>query len=285
MTNEHERLPRAVELAANIVAGHVRKTETSPDRFASLLMTAYEGIRNLERVAANPDAAIAPSLSAAAIPVPAPVEAPRVQSRQTASRQPPRQDDFIDEEPGYEAPRQAAPRQQAPRQQATRQQATRQQPRQEAPRLDLHEEQNQPEQRQPQNLRYANRPSTDEDRASGYVRDGRQTVYHDRLICLDDGKEVTFLGRHLRLRGSTEEEYRQRWDLPTDYPMTTQAYVDQKKAAARRTGFGTSVRPDRETRPQEESRAAPAPAPAPAPTPTRRQSARRAEGTLRPSFN
>lgn len=85
-----------------------------------------------------------------------------------------------------------------------------------------------------------------DDAESGYVRRGRQTVYEDRIICLEDNREVTFLRRHLRRQGIDELEYLRKYELPADYPMTAPAYVKRKQALARATGFGVSVRPDRE---------------------------------------
>ena len=90
--------------------------------------------------------------------------------------------------------------------------------------------------------------SDPQDRATGYIRQGRQTVFDDRIICLDDGREVTFLLRHLRRNRIDLNDYFRRHDLPADYPTTTPAYVAAKKAAAVRSGFGKLLRPTREQR-------------------------------------
>lgn len=90
--------------------------------------------------------------------------------------------------------------------------------------------------------------SNPDDAASGYVRQGRRTVFDDRIICLDDNREVTFLRRHLRRRGIDELAYLHKYELPADYPMTAPAYVRRKQALARESGFGVSMRPDREQR-------------------------------------
>lgn len=90
--------------------------------------------------------------------------------------------------------------------------------------------------------------SDPQDRASGYIRDGKQTVYDDRIICLDDGREVTFLLRHLRRNRIDLNDYFRRHNLPADYPTTTPAYVAAKKESAAKSGFGRLLRPTREQR-------------------------------------
>lgn len=51
-------------------------------------------------------------------------------------------------------------------------------------------------------------------------RGGEETIHDDYLICLEDGKKVKLLKRHLRVHfGMTPEEYRRKWGLPEDYPM------------------------------------------------------------------
>ena len=47
----------------------------------------------------------------------------------------------------------------------------------------------------------------------------RKSVTPDYLICLEDGKQFKSLRRHLRLLGLTPEQYREKWRLPSDYPM------------------------------------------------------------------
>ncbi len=90
--------------------------------------------------------------------------------------------------------------------------------------------------------------SDPEDREAGYVRYGRQTVYDDRIICLDDGREVTFLRRYLKKRNIDLNDYLRRHGLPKDYPTTTPAYVKRKKELAAQNGFGKTMRPSREQR-------------------------------------
>lgn len=55
-----------------------------------------------------------------------------------------------------------------------------------------------------------------------------RSVLHDHIICLEDGRELKMLKRHLREHyGLTPDEYRQKWGLPADYPMVAPAYTVQ----------------------------------------------------------
>ena len=61
-------------------------------------------------------------------------------------------------------------------------------------------------------------------------RGGEGTVHDDYLICLEDGKKVKLLKRHLRTHfGMTPEEYRRKWGLPDDYPMIPPAFKDRPR--------------------------------------------------------
>ncbi|WP_163366730.1 MucR family transcriptional regulator, partial [Klebsiella aerogenes] len=55
----------------------------------------------------------------------------------------------------------------------------------------------------------------------------RRSVTADYLISFEDGKHYKTLRRHLTLRGLTPEQYRAKWSLPPDYPMTSQSYSAQ----------------------------------------------------------
>ncbi|PST18675.1 MucR family transcriptional regulator [Mesorhizobium plurifarium] len=58
-------------------------------------------------------------------------------------------------------------------------------------------------------------------------------------FCLDDGKKFTSLKRHLMAKfGLTPEQYREKWKLPADYPMTAPNYARQRSELARATGLG-----------------------------------------------
>lgn len=59
-----------------------------------------------------------------------------------------------------------------------------------------------------------------------------ESVYFDFLVCLEDGKRLKMLKRHLRVTyDMTPDDYRQKWGLPDDYPMVAPVYAAQKRAA------------------------------------------------------
>ena len=66
----------------------------------------------------------------------------------------------------------------------------------------------------------------------------RRSVTPDYLICLEDGKRFKSLRRHLRLHGLTPEQYREKWKLPSDYPMVARNYAAQRSVLAKKIGFG-----------------------------------------------
>lgn len=74
----------------------------------------------------------------------------------------------------------------------------------------------------------------------------RRSVTPDYIICLEDGKKLKMLKRHLATAyGMTPEEYRQRWNLPPDYPMVAPKYAEQRSALAKQIGLGSRPRADR----------------------------------------
>jgi predicted transcriptional regulator len=66
----------------------------------------------------------------------------------------------------------------------------------------------------------------------------RKSVTPDYLICLEDGKRFKSMRRHLRLHGLTPEQYREKWKLPSDYPMVAPNYAAQRSALATKMGLG-----------------------------------------------
>jgi predicted transcriptional regulator len=66
----------------------------------------------------------------------------------------------------------------------------------------------------------------------------RKSVTPDYLICLDDGRRFKSLRRHLGALGMTPEQYRQKWSLPSDYPMVASNYAAQRSALAKNIGLG-----------------------------------------------
>lgn len=67
-----------------------------------------------------------------------------------------------------------------------------------------------------------------------------RSVTPDYLVCLEDGRRLKTLKRHLRAAyGLTPEAYRARWGLPPDYPMVAPGYAKRRSSLARAQGLGT----------------------------------------------
>jgi predicted transcriptional regulator len=66
----------------------------------------------------------------------------------------------------------------------------------------------------------------------------RQSIKPHYLICLDDGKKLKSLKRHLALLGMTPAEYRHKWELPRDYPMVAPNYSASRSELAKSSGLG-----------------------------------------------
>ena len=89
----------------------------------------------------------------------------------------------------------------------------------------------------------------------------RSSVKPDYIICLEDGKKLTMLKRYLmRQFGMTPEQYRQKWNLPADYPMVAPSYAERRRTLAKEIGLGRRPRnetpappPARRGRPRKET--------------------------------
>ena len=67
----------------------------------------------------------------------------------------------------------------------------------------------------------------------------KRSITPDYIICLEDGKKFKSLKRHLRTQYSmTPEAYREKWDLPPDYPMVAPNYAAVRSALALKNGLG-----------------------------------------------
>jgi predicted transcriptional regulator len=67
----------------------------------------------------------------------------------------------------------------------------------------------------------------------------RKSITADFMICLEDGKKFKSLKRHIRTKyGLTPAEYRQKWNLPADYPMVAPSYAEARSALAKASGLG-----------------------------------------------
>ena len=70
-----------------------------------------------------------------------------------------------------------------------------------------------------------------------------RSVRPDYIVCLEDGKKLKMLKRHLRTAfNMTPAEYRERWELPSDYPMVAPNYAEQRSKLAKQIGLGKRPR-------------------------------------------
>lgn len=67
----------------------------------------------------------------------------------------------------------------------------------------------------------------------------KRSIFPDYLICLEDGKKFKSLKRHLRTQYKmSPEQYRERWNLPADYPMVAPSYAKTRSQLAKKMGLG-----------------------------------------------
>jgi len=68
----------------------------------------------------------------------------------------------------------------------------------------------------------------------------KRSVTNDFIVCLEDGKKLKMLKRHLKAAyNMSPEQYRERWGLPADYPMVAPNYAKKRSQLARDLGLGT----------------------------------------------
>ena len=71
----------------------------------------------------------------------------------------------------------------------------------------------------------------------------KKSVQPDYIVCLEDGKKLKMLKRHLKTAyNMSPEAYRERWGLPPDYPMVAPNYARQRSRLAKEIGLGTRAR-------------------------------------------
>ena len=71
----------------------------------------------------------------------------------------------------------------------------------------------------------------------------RASIKPDYIVCLEDGKKLKMLKRHLMTHYQmTPEDYRAKWNLPADYPMVAPNYAEQRRNLAKKIGLGTKLR-------------------------------------------
>ncbi|MBV1917250.1 MAG: MucR family transcriptional regulator [Sphingomonadaceae bacterium] len=67
----------------------------------------------------------------------------------------------------------------------------------------------------------------------------RASIKPDYIVCLEDGKKLKMLKRHIMTRyNMTPDDYRQRWNLPSDYPMVAPNYAEKRRELAKKIGLG-----------------------------------------------
>ena len=71
----------------------------------------------------------------------------------------------------------------------------------------------------------------------------RASVKPDYIVCLEDGKKLKMLRRHLMTHyGMTPDDYRAKWNLPKDYPMVAPNYSERRRELAKEIGLGSKGR-------------------------------------------
>ncbi len=71
----------------------------------------------------------------------------------------------------------------------------------------------------------------------------RKSVFPEHIVCLEDGKKLKMLKRHLKTAyNMSPEQYRERWGLPPDYPMVAPNYARHRSSLAKKIGLGTKPR-------------------------------------------
>jgi predicted transcriptional regulator len=71
----------------------------------------------------------------------------------------------------------------------------------------------------------------------------KKSITPEFLICLEDGKKLKMLKRHLKTAyNMSPEQYREKWGLPMDYPMVAENYAKRRSDLAKEIGLGTRPR-------------------------------------------
>jgi predicted transcriptional regulator len=85
----------------------------------------------------------------------------------------------------------------------------------------------------------------------------KRSIQHEYLVCLEDGAKMKMLKRYLATRfNMTPEQYRAKWGLPADYPMTAPAYAERRSVLAKESGLGRKVAEPDAAKPAKPAKAA-----------------------------
>ena len=72
----------------------------------------------------------------------------------------------------------------------------------------------------------------------------KKSVFPEYIVCLEDGKKLKMLKRHLQTSyNMTPEQYRDKWSLPHDYPMVAPKYAEHRSELAKKIGLGRKPAP------------------------------------------
>lgn len=70
----------------------------------------------------------------------------------------------------------------------------------------------------------------------------KKSIFPDYIVCLEDGKKLKMLKRHLKSNYDlTPDQYREKWGLPSDYPLVAPSYAERRSALARNIGLGRNI--------------------------------------------
>jgi predicted transcriptional regulator len=86
----------------------------------------------------------------------------------------------------------------------------------------------------------------------------KRSVFPDHIVCLEDGKKLKMLKRHLQTAYNlTPEQYRERWGLAADYPMVAPDYAAKRSSLAKSIGLGRKAAVSAEVEPEMDPEPAP----------------------------
>ena len=81
----------------------------------------------------------------------------------------------------------------------------------------------------------------------------KKSVFPNYIVCLEDGKKLKMLKRHLKSAyGLTPEQYREKWDLPSNYPMVAPNYAERRSDLAKQIGLGRKPRAEAGSKEEDE---------------------------------
>ncbi len=91
--------------------------------------------------------------------------------------------------------------------------------------------------------RIGSKPSVPASEAPKPAVSPRRSITNDFLVCLEDGRKFKSLKRHLRTHyDMSPEDYREKWNLPSDYPMVAPNYAKARSVLAKQSGLGQQRR-------------------------------------------